>query len=175
MADLPLPRPAVLVTRLIFADVVERLRGEFDVETNADDRVLSKAELIDRLQGKAGALITGTEPIDEQVLKAVPQLRAVCSMAVGYNNIDLDACTAHGVLATNAPDVLTETTADFGFALMPPRGASPKANTICAAAAGSAGRTICWPAAMCTAARSASWAWAASASRSRAAGRWASA
>jgi glyoxylate/hydroxypyruvate/2-ketogluconate reductase len=118
MADLPLPRPAVLVTRQIFADVVERLRGVFDVETNADDRVLSKAELIDRLQGKAGALITGTEPIDEQVLKAVPQLRAVCSMAVGYNNIDLDACTAHGVLATNAPDVLTETTADFGFALM---------------------------------------------------------
>jgi glyoxylate/hydroxypyruvate/2-ketogluconate reductase len=117
MADLPL-RPSVLVTRRIFGDVVDRLRGEFDVETNADDRVLSKAELIDRLQGKAGVLITGTEPIDEQVLSAVPQLRAVCSMAVGYNNIDLNACTAHGVLATNAPDVLTETTADFGFALM---------------------------------------------------------
>jgi glyoxylate/hydroxypyruvate/2-ketogluconate reductase len=118
MADLLLPRPTVLVTRQIFGDVVERLRGEFDVETNADDRALSKAELIDRLQGKAGALISGTEPIDEQVLKAAPQLRAVCSMAVGYNNIDVDACTAHGVLATNAPDVLTETTADFGFALM---------------------------------------------------------
>jgi glyoxylate/hydroxypyruvate/2-ketogluconate reductase len=117
MADLPL-RPRVLVTRRIFDDVVDRLREWFDVETNADDRVFSKVELIDRVRDKAGMLITGTEPIDEQLLTAAPWLRAVCSMAVGYNNIDVDACTVHGVIATNAPDVLTETTADFGFALM---------------------------------------------------------
>ncbi|HNJ84090.1 MAG TPA: D-glycerate dehydrogenase, partial [Piscinibacter sp.] len=70
------------------------------------------------LAGKAGAFITGSERIDAEVLDANPQLRAVCNMAVGYNNIDVDACTARGVVATNTPDVLTETTADFGFALM---------------------------------------------------------
>jgi gluconate 2-dehydrogenase len=52
------------------------------------------------------------------LLAACPELRAVCSLAVGYNNIDVPACTARGVLVSNAPDVLTETTADFGFALM---------------------------------------------------------
>ncbi len=62
--------------------------------------------------------VAGTEPIDAALLDACPDLRAVCSMAVGYNNIDVPACTARGVLVTNAPDVLTETTADFGFALM---------------------------------------------------------
>jgi gluconate 2-dehydrogenase len=70
------------------------------------------------LQGKAGAFITATEPIDAEVLDANPQLVALCTMAVGYNNIDVAACTARGVPVTNTPDVLTETTADFGFALM---------------------------------------------------------
>ena len=76
------------------------------------------AQLIERLQGCAGAFITTGERIDAALLDACPQLRAVCTMAVGYNNFDVDAMTAAGVLATNAPDVLTETTADFGFALL---------------------------------------------------------
>jgi glyoxylate/hydroxypyruvate/2-ketogluconate reductase len=80
--------------------------------------VWSQPELIRHLQGKVGVFITGTQPIDQALLQACPDLRAVCSMAVGYNNVDLAACTAHGVLVSNAPDVLTETTADFGFALM---------------------------------------------------------
>jgi gluconate 2-dehydrogenase len=71
-----------------------------------------------RLDDKDGAFITGSERIDAAVLDAHPRLRAVCNMAVGYNNIDLEACTARNVLASNTPDVLTETTADFGFALM---------------------------------------------------------
>jgi gluconate 2-dehydrogenase len=62
--------------------------------------------------------VAASEPIDAAVLDACPTLKAVCSMAVGYNNIDVAACTARGVLVTNAPGVLTETTADFGFALM---------------------------------------------------------
>ncbi len=111
-------RMSVLIARNLFPDVVRRLQDHFEVETNPQDRIFSKAELTERLQGKHGALITGSEPIDDDVLAANPQLRAVCSMAVGYNNIDVDACTARGVLVTNAPDVLTETTADFGFALM---------------------------------------------------------
>jgi gluconate 2-dehydrogenase len=57
-------------------------------------------------------------PVDAEVLDANPQLKVVANMAVGYNNFDVPACTARGVLCTNTPDVLTETTADFGFALM---------------------------------------------------------
>jgi glyoxylate/hydroxypyruvate/2-ketogluconate reductase len=111
-------RPAVLVARAVFDDVLARLAEHFEVDPNPEDRILPKAELIERLRGKAGAFITGSERIDAEVLDANPQLRAVCNMAVGYNNIDVEACAARGVIATNTPDVLTETTADFGFALM---------------------------------------------------------
>ncbi|WP_353091834.1 D-glycerate dehydrogenase [Methylibium sp.] len=108
----------VLVARAAFPDIVDRLRAHFDVEDNPSDTVFDKAQLIARLQGKAGAFTTGSERIDAEVLAACPQLRAVCNMAVGYNNVDVAACTARGVIITNTPDVLTETTADFGFALM---------------------------------------------------------
>jgi len=111
-------RAAVLVARGVFPEVLERLREHFDVDANADDSVWPAPELSARLQGKAGVFTTGSERIDAALLDAHPQLRAVCNMAVGYNNIDLDACTARGVLVSNTPDVLTETTADFGFALM---------------------------------------------------------
>ena len=111
-------QPAVLVARAVFPEVVARLREHFQVEDNPTDTIYTKAQLIERLQGKAGAFTTGSERIDAEVLAACPQLRAVCNMAVGFNNFDVPACTAHGVMATNTPDVLTETTADFGFALM---------------------------------------------------------
>lgn len=111
-------RPAVLVTRKVFADVVDRLREHFDVQTNEPDETWPQAELIGRLQGKVGAFITGGDKIDATLLAACPGLKVVCSMAVGYNNIDVPACVAHGVVATNAPGVLTETTADLGFGLM---------------------------------------------------------
>jgi gluconate 2-dehydrogenase len=111
-------KPRILVARAVFADVIDRLREHFDAETNDADVVWSKAELMQRLHGKVGAFTTGSERIDAEVLDANPQLRAVCNMAVGYNNFDVDACTARGVLCTNTPEVLTESTADFGFALM---------------------------------------------------------
>ena len=111
-------RPSVLVARAVFPEVVARLRHHFEVDDNPSDTIYTKPQLIQRLRGKAGAFTTGSERIDAEVLDANPQLRAVCNMAVGYNNFDVPACTARGVLATNTPDVLTETTADFGFALM---------------------------------------------------------
>jgi len=111
-------REQVLVARRIFDDCVQRLARHFDVEVNSSDEEWTQADLIRRLQGKAGVFVAGTERIDATLLDACPDLRAVCSMAVGYNNIDVPACTARGVVATNAPGVLTETTADFGFALM---------------------------------------------------------
>lgn len=111
-------KPQVLVARAMFPQVVSRLREVFDVDDNPDDLILPKAELIARLHGKAGAITTGSERIDAEVLDASPQLKAVCNMAVGFNNFDVPACTERTVMATNTPDVLTETTADFGFALM---------------------------------------------------------
>lgn len=114
----PEARLSVLVTRAVFPDVVERLRQHFEVEDNAGDSPYAPGELSRRLQGKAGAFTSGGDRIDAELLDAHPQLRVVANMAVGYNNFDISACTARGVLATNTPDVLTETTADFGFALM---------------------------------------------------------
>jgi len=111
-------RPTVFIARQVFADIVDRLRPHFDVRTHDGDAPLSQPELIAALQGCAGVFITGSEKIDAVLLDACPQLKAVCTMAVGYNNIDVPACTARGVVVTNAPGVLTETTADFGFALM---------------------------------------------------------
>ena len=113
-----MPSKSVLVARAVFPDIVARLREHFDVDDNPADVIYTKAQLIERLHGKQGAFTTGSERIDAEVLDANPQLEAVCNMAVGYNNLDIEACSARGVLATNTPDVLTETTADFGFALM---------------------------------------------------------
>ncbi|HVK31658.1 MAG TPA: D-glycerate dehydrogenase, partial [Burkholderiaceae bacterium] len=110
--------PRVLVARQIFPEVVERLRTRFEVETNDEPVDWPREELIRRLQGKRGVFVAASEPIDATLVAACPDLRAVCSMAVGYNNIDVAACAARGIVVTNAPDVLTETTADFGFALM---------------------------------------------------------
>jgi gluconate 2-dehydrogenase len=111
-------RPAVLVARRVFPDVLAGLQRHFEVEANDTDEVWSPEELRQRLQGKAGALTTGSERISAELLAACPDLRVVANMAVGFNNFDVAACTAQGVLATNTPDVLTETTADFGFALL---------------------------------------------------------
>ncbi len=111
-------KPAILVARGVFPEILEQLQRHFDVSSNQSDEPFTSEQLIERLKGKAGAMITGSERIDAQLLAACPQLKAVCNIAVGYNNIDVPACTARGVLATNTPDVLTETTADFGFALM---------------------------------------------------------
>jgi gluconate 2-dehydrogenase len=111
-------KPSVLVARSVFPEVIASLRQHVEVDTNDDDMPLSPSALIERLQGKVGVLTTGSERIDATLLAACPQLRVVCNIAVGFNNFDVAAMTAAGVLATNTPDVLTETTADFGFALL---------------------------------------------------------
>ena len=111
-------KPKILVARAIFPEVTARLQQYFDVTSNLADEVWTKSQLIAQLQGKQGVFTAAREPIDAEVLAACPDLKICASMAVGYNNFDIDAMTKAGVLATNAPDVLTETTADFGFALL---------------------------------------------------------
>lgn len=111
-------RPRVLISRRVFPQVIKRLSASLTLDVHDSDEALSPAALRARLADCDGVFVATTERIDAVLLDACPRLRAVCSMAVGYNNIDLPACTARGVLVSNAPDVLTETTADFGFALL---------------------------------------------------------
>jgi gluconate 2-dehydrogenase len=108
----------VLVARAIFPEVIAKLEQHFDVTSNPADALWSRQELVDKMKGQVGVFTTGSERIDGELLAACPDLKICANMAVGYNNFDVDAMTARGVLATNAPDVLTETTADFGFALL---------------------------------------------------------
>ncbi|MDP3139021.1 MAG: D-glycerate dehydrogenase [Burkholderiaceae bacterium] len=111
-------KPSILIARAVFPEVLERLRQHFEVDDNQADEALSPAALIARLRGKQGVFSTGMERIDAGVLAACPELRICANQAVGYNNLDIATMTARGVLGTNAPDVLTETTADFGFGLL---------------------------------------------------------
>jgi gluconate 2-dehydrogenase len=111
-------KPHILMARAVFPEVIEKLSQVAQLQVNDDDTVWSQSELVARLQGKQGVFTTGGDRIDQAVLKACPELRICANMAVGYNNFDIPAMTAAGVVATNAPDVLTETTADLGFALL---------------------------------------------------------
>jgi glyoxylate/hydroxypyruvate/2-ketogluconate reductase len=111
-------KPRILVARAVFPETIEHLAQHFELESNQEDQDWSGAELIAKLRDKDGAFTTGSVRIDAEVLAASPRLRICANMAVGYNNFDLEAMTARGVLGTNTPDVLTETTADFGFALL---------------------------------------------------------
>ena len=111
-------KPGITVARAVFPQVIERLQQHFDVLANQSDEVWSGATLVEKLRGRVGLFSTGSERVDASLLAACPDLKICANMAVGYNNFDIDAMTAVGVLATNAPDVLTETTADFGFALL---------------------------------------------------------
>ena len=110
--------PKILIARAIFPEVIAKLALHFEVTSNEDDILWTQPQLIEQLAGKQGVFTTGSERIDAALLAACPELKICANMAVGYNNFDLDAMTAAGVLGTNAPDVLTEATADFGFALL---------------------------------------------------------
>lgn len=108
----------VLVTREVFDETLEYLRQHFDVVANQEDRIFPREELAGKLQDMAGAQTSGTDRIDAELLDRCPDLRAVCNTAVGYNNIDVDACTARGVMVTNTPDVLTDSVADYSMGMI---------------------------------------------------------
>jgi glyoxylate reductase len=111
--------PAVLVTRGVPEPVREHLSGRCELEVWEGEGVLPRAELLERVAGKAGVLAMLTDQIDGELLDAAGAgLQVVANFAVGYDNLDLEACTARGVLATNTPDVVTEATADLAWALL---------------------------------------------------------
>lgn len=111
-------KPKVLVTREVFDEVLEYLSQHFEVTSNQSDIPFNPETLAVRLADKQGALITLSDRIDEALLAHCPKLKAVCNIAVGYNNIDLGACTKAKVMATNTPGVLDDTTGDFTWTLI---------------------------------------------------------
>lgn len=111
-------KPKVLVTREIFDDVLDYLREHFEVTDNQSDAPMDAETLAAKLADKAGAMTTLVDRVDAPLLARCPGLKAVCNIAVGFNNIDLEACTRAGVMATNTPGVLDDSTADFTWALI---------------------------------------------------------
>jgi len=110
-------KPKILITRAIFPEVIERLQAYADLETNQEDLLFSSEEMARRLADKDGVMVVSSR-IDAAAVSLAKNLRVVSNMAVGYNNLDIETLTGAGILATNTPDVLNETTADFGWALM---------------------------------------------------------
>jgi gluconate 2-dehydrogenase len=111
-------KPRILVTREVFDETLEYLGAHCEFESNQQDVPLEPGELARRLADKAGLMCCLTDRVDAKLLAAAPQLKVVANIAVGFNNIDLAACTSRGIMATNTPGVLDDSTADLAWTLM---------------------------------------------------------
>jgi glyoxylate/hydroxypyruvate/2-ketogluconate reductase len=111
-------KPRVLVTREVFDETLAYLRQHCEVQANQDDVPYAPDALAAALTDTDGLMCCLTDRIDAALLASAPQLKAVANIAVGYNNIDIPACTARGVMATNTPGVLDDSTADLAWTLM---------------------------------------------------------
>jgi len=109
---------SLLVSNVLPAEALALIPKEISVDYHDSKDVLPRPELIARLRGKDGLICHIVSAIDDEVLAAAPTVKVVANVAVGYNNIDVDAARRRGVVVTNTPDVLTETTADFAWALL---------------------------------------------------------
>lgn len=108
----------VLVTRELLPEAMTFLRGQVEVEVGAAGRNLEPEELRAKVAGKSGLLSLLTDVVDRQVIDRAPNLRIIANCAVGYNNVDLAYARQKGILVTNTPGVLTETTAELTLALI---------------------------------------------------------
>ncbi|MET4538739.1 glyoxylate reductase [Arthrobacter bambusae] len=109
----------VVVTGRIPEAAIEKLRAEHDVDAWSGPESIGREELLRRVAGADAIVSLLTERVDAELLDAAgPQLKVVANVAVGYDNIDVSACTARGVVATNTPGVLTDATADIAFGLI---------------------------------------------------------
>ena len=112
-------RPPVLVTRRLPAAALDRIDGRCTMTLYDADGAMPRDALLAQVAGKVAAVTLLTDRVDAEFLAAAgPQLKIVANYAVGFDNIDVPACTQAGVLASNTPEVLTETTADMAFALL---------------------------------------------------------
>lgn len=112
------PQPRVLVTREVFDETLDYLRAHCAVVDNQKDQPYAPDALAAALAGCDGLMCALTDKVDAVLLAAAPKLKVVSNIAVGYNNIDVPACTARGVMATNTPGVLDDSTADLAWTLM---------------------------------------------------------
>ena len=112
-------KPKLLITRRVYPEAIEALSPHFEITDNqANDTPTTKEGLMAAVAQADYLFCTVADKIDADVIAAAPRLKMIATGAVGYNNIDVQACKARGIGLSNTPDVLTETTADFGFALM---------------------------------------------------------
>jgi glyoxylate reductase len=111
-------RPKILVTHRLFEEPRAKLAERFDVEYWSDPDRPPRAEVLRRASDKDGLICLLTEKIDDELLAAAPRLRSVANIAVGFDNIDVEACTRRNVAVSNTPGVLDETTADFAWTLL---------------------------------------------------------
>jgi lactate dehydrogenase-like 2-hydroxyacid dehydrogenase len=111
-------KPAVLVTKRIYPEAVEYLRNHAELDYVNSDDGLPPAELLIRARGNQAVICQLTDKFSAEVVEQLEGVRALANVAVGFDNIDVPAATRKGILVTNTPDVLTETTADFAFALL---------------------------------------------------------
>jgi glyoxylate reductase len=113
-----MPKPKVFVTHPLFEEARKILDTNCDVQYWADSDRPPRDEVLRRLKDREALVCLLTEKINDELLRAAPKLRIVSNVAVGFDNIDVDACTKRGVVATNTPGVLDETTADFAWTLL---------------------------------------------------------
>ena len=111
-------KPSILVTREVFDETLDYLREHCEVEANQQDIAFDPETLARKLADKDGVMCALTDRIDAKLIERCSRLKVVANIAVGYNNIDLPACTSRGVMATNTPGVLDDSTADLAWALM---------------------------------------------------------
>ena len=111
-----MPR-SILISSVLPEEARREIPADIEVDYNDADQLLPKADFIRRLHGKDGLICHIISTIDEEVLSATA-LKVIANVAVGYNNIDVAAARRRGIVVTNTPDVLTETTADFAWALL---------------------------------------------------------
>lgn len=111
-------KPRVLVTKRVYPEAVELLRRHFEVDYECTDDGLTSGALLARAQGCQAVMSQLTDQLSAPVINGLNGVRILANVAVGYDNIDVPSATARGVYVTNTPDVLTETTADFAFALL---------------------------------------------------------
>ncbi len=111
-------KPKILITREVFDETVAFLGQHCEVDANQNDVAFDAETLARKLADKDGVMCALTDRIDAGLLGRCPRLKVVANIAVGYNNIDLAVCTARGIMATNTPGVLDDSTADLAWALM---------------------------------------------------------
>jgi glyoxylate reductase len=111
-------RQKVYATHRLFDEARKILDANYDVQYWTDSERPPREEVLRRVKDKDGLICLLTEKVNEDLLRVAPKLRIVANVAVGFDNIDIEACTRRGVVATNTPGVLDETTADFAWALL---------------------------------------------------------